>query len=88
MKKQLEILKALAHPVRLNVIYALKDSKTHCVCELQEMGDSSQSSLSQHLKVLRDAGLVKSEKIGGWVHYSLQNSDVLKILKDIEEMRL
>ncbi|MGL6064438.1 MAG: ArsR/SmtB family transcription factor [Fusobacteriaceae bacterium] len=88
MDKQLEILKALAHPVRLNVIYALKDSKTHCVCELQEMWDTSQSSLSQHLKILRDAGIVKSEKIGGWVHYSLSNNDILKILNELKEMKL
>ncbi|MGL5123708.1 MAG: ArsR/SmtB family transcription factor [Fusobacteriaceae bacterium] len=88
MEKKLAILKALAHPVRLNVIYALKDSKTHCVCELQKMWESSQSSLSQHLKILRDAGIVKTEKIGGWVHYSLTNNEILKILNDLEEIIL
>ena len=88
MEKKIDILKALSHPVRLNVIYALKDSKTHCVCELQAMGECSQSSLSQHLKILRDSGIVQCEKIGGWVHYSLKDSNILKILEEVKELKL
>ncbi|MEG0068315.1 ArsR/SmtB family transcription factor [Cetobacterium sp.] len=90
MKKQLQILKALSHPVRLNIIYALKDSDFKCVCHLQELVESqekvSQSSLSQHLKILRDAGIVETKKVGGWVHYSLENKNIIKILEILKEL--
>lgn len=87
MEKQLEILKALAHPIRLGIVHALADYKSRCVCEIQELQvDVSQSNLSQHLKILREAEIVVCEKIGGWVHYSLKNREVLKSLKSLEEL--
>lgn len=89
MKKQLLILKALSHPVRVDIIYALKDRESRCVCEIQRMQsvkDVSQSSLSQHLKILRDAGLVNTKKVGGWVHYSIKNPEIYNILEDLKKI--
>ncbi|MDX8336918.1 MULTISPECIES: ArsR/SmtB family transcription factor [Cetobacterium] len=87
MEKQLKILKALSHPLRVEIIYALKDQKSKCVCELEKLKEvTSQSSLSQHLKILRDANLVKTEKIGGWVHYSIKNPNIFEILEKIREI--
>lgn len=87
MEKQLEILKAVAHPIRLGIVYALADYESRCVCEIQEIQkDVSQSNLSQHLKILREAGIVTCEKVGGWVHYSLKNREIIGILKKLEEL--
>lgn len=89
MEKQLLILKALAHSVRLDIIYALKDIESRCVCEIQELQtlkEVSQSSLSQHLKILRDAQIVSAKKVGGWVHYSIQNLEIFEILEKLKKL--
>lgn len=53
-----------------------------CVCDLTDALKAGQSRLSFHLKVLKDAGLIKDRPEGRWVHYSL-NTDALKELEDI-----
>jgi ArsR family transcriptional regulator, arsenate/arsenite/antimonite-responsive transcriptional repressor len=64
------IAKALADPVRLTLIDVLrKHAGKVCVCELVPLFDLSQPTVSHHLKVLRDAGLVESEKQGLWAYY-------------------
>src|ERR1700754_5311520 len=64
------IAKALADPVRLQLIDVLrKHAGKVCVCELVPLFDLSQPTVSHHLKVLRDAGLVDSERRGTWVWY-------------------
>ncbi|MGL5950027.1 MAG: ArsR/SmtB family transcription factor, partial [Cetobacterium sp.] len=87
MEKQLEILKALAHPIRLGIVHTLAQCETKCVCEIQEIQkEVSQSNLSQHLKILREADIVTCEKVGGWVHYALKNRGIMNILKSLEEL--
>jgi ArsR family transcriptional regulator len=66
----LGLLQALADEKRMAVVEALRDGE-HCVCDLQEVVGTSQSLLSHHLRVLRDAGLVSDRREGRWVHYSL-----------------
>jgi ArsR family transcriptional regulator len=65
-----DIAKALGDPIRLQLIDVLR---THagkvCVCELVPLFDISQPTLSHHLKKLRDAGLVDSERQGLWAYY-------------------
>ncbi|NLI18395.1 MAG: helix-turn-helix transcriptional regulator [Actinomycetales bacterium] len=63
------LLKALADPVRLRLfsrIAAATDSV--CVCDIQNVG-VAQSTVSHHLRKLREAGLIESERRGSWVHY-------------------
>lgn len=67
------VLKLLGDKTRLTIIGLLKDGEC-CVCEFVEVLQMSQPSVSQHLRKLRDAGLVKERKKGQWVFYSL-NSD-------------
>ncbi len=55
------ILKALAHPVRLFMIEELS-KKSHCVCDLTEMVGLDVSTVSKHLSILKNAGLVNVEK--------------------------
>ncbi|WP_297596109.1 metalloregulator ArsR/SmtB family transcription factor [uncultured Cetobacterium sp.] len=87
MEKQLAILKALAHPLRLEIIYTLSKFESRCVCELEKLDEfTTQSSLSQHLKILRDIDLVVTRKLGGWVHYSLKDDSIIDILENIKKL--
>jgi ArsR family transcriptional regulator, arsenate/arsenite/antimonite-responsive transcriptional repressor len=64
------IAKALADPVRLQLVDVLrKHAGKVCVCELVPLFDLSQPTVSHHLKVLRDAGIVDSERQGLWSYY-------------------
>jgi ArsR family transcriptional regulator len=78
-----KICKALGHPLRYKIVKFLADGP-HCVCELNEDVEFSQSNLSQHLKILREAGLVKSEKVGLRIFYSLHNERVLDLVETVE----
>jgi ArsR family transcriptional regulator, arsenate/arsenite/antimonite-responsive transcriptional repressor len=62
--------KALADPIRLQLVDVLrKHAGKVCVCELVPLFDLSQPTVSHHLKVLRDAGIVDSERRGLWAYY-------------------
>ena len=64
------IAKALGDPVRVQLVDVLgKHAGKVCVCELVPLFEISQPTLSHHLKVLRDAGLVDSERRGLWAYY-------------------
>lgn len=65
-----EIAKALGDPVRLQLVDVLrKHAGKVCVCELVPLFDISQPTLSHHLKKLREAGIVDSERRGLWAYY-------------------
>jgi len=64
------IAKALADPVRVQLVDVLrKHAGKVCVCELVPLFDLSQPTVSHHLKVLREAGVVDSERQGLWAYY-------------------
>jgi ArsR family transcriptional regulator, arsenate/arsenite/antimonite-responsive transcriptional repressor len=65
------LLKALADPVRLRLmsLVASHDGGEACVCDLNDAFDLSQPTISHHLKVLHDAGLLDRDKRGVWVYY-------------------
>ena len=65
------LLKALADPVRLRLmsLVASHPGGEACVCDLNEAFDLSQPTISHHLKVLHDAGLLDRDKRGVWVYY-------------------
>jgi ArsR family transcriptional regulator len=64
------IAKALGDPVRLQLVDVLrKHAGRVCVCELVPLFDLQQPTVSHHLKVLRDAGIVGSERQGLWAYY-------------------
>jgi ArsR family transcriptional regulator, arsenate/arsenite/antimonite-responsive transcriptional repressor len=65
-----EVAKALCDPIRLQLVDVLrKHAGKVCVCELVPLFDISQPTLSHHLKKLRDAGIVDSERQGLWAYY-------------------
>src|SRR3954447_12299134 len=67
------LLKAIADPVRLRLlsIVASHANGEACVCDLNDAFDLSQPTISHHLKLLHEAGLLQREKRGVWVYYRL-----------------
>jgi ArsR family transcriptional regulator len=63
--------KALADPTRVAIINSLSAAEEVCVCNLTETFALSQPTISHHLKVLREAGLVESSRRGTWAYYRL-----------------
>ena len=67
------IAKALGDPIRLQLVDVLrKHAGKVCVCELVPLFDLSQPTVSHHLKVLRQAGIVESERRGLWAYYYVE----------------
>lgn len=66
-----QLLKAIADPTRLAVLDLLSCCGTHCHCDLEELLDLPASRLSFNIKVLREAGLVASQREGKRVRYRL-----------------
>lgn len=77
------VANALSDPIRLQIIYLLKQHEDICTCEFQELLDLSQSKVSYHLRILLDAGLVKREVIANWRHYRLIEKDILEKLEHL-----
>ena len=72
MKKFTEVMKALSDPNRVKIVKMLQH-RSMCVCELRELLQVSQPTVSKHLKILERAGLVNSRKDGLWVDYFLSD---------------
>ena len=73
MHEMIKVLKALSDPKRLTIVKMLHHREHMCVCEMQSVLGITQPSVSKHLKVLENAGVVEPERDGVWVNYSLQN---------------
>jgi ArsR family transcriptional regulator len=69
-ERMAKLAKAIADPVRLQLVDVLrKHAGKVCVCELVPLFDLSQPTISHHLKVLREAGVIESERQGLWAYY-------------------
>lgn len=86
------VLKLLGDNTRLSIVGLVQNHEC-CVCEFVELLDMSQSSVSQHLRKLRDAGLVKEQRKGYWIFYSFNQAhpsaemveDILRHVPDQNE---
>ena len=74
-------LKALADPARLQLLSIVLANESACICDLTQPVGLSQPTVSHHMKVLVDAGLLHREKRGKWVHFSVE-PDALRDLGD------
>lgn len=77
------VIKALAHPTRLFIVDELSKGE-RCVCELTDMVGIDISTISKHLSVLKNAGIVQDEKRGLQVYYTLRLGCVLNFFGCIE----
>ncbi len=72
----LSVLAALAEPTRLETMRLLSDGAEHCVCELMPALGATQSRMSRHMQVLKQAGLVIDRRDAQWVRYR-RNPDLV-----------
>ncbi len=83
----LAVLSALAEPTRLRAMTLLSDGGEHCVCDLMARLDATQSRMSRHMQVLKQAGLVVDRRDAQWVRYRL-NPDLAPELRAIVQAAL
>ncbi|HPR89375.1 MAG TPA: metalloregulator ArsR/SmtB family transcription factor [bacterium] len=75
MAEPVDVLKALSDHGRLRILKLLENKKL-CVCEITELIGLATSTISSHLNVLKNAGLIKDEKEGKWINYQMaENPD-------------
>jgi len=79
------IIKAMAHPSRLFIVDELSKGE-RCVCKLTEMVGADISTVSKHLAVLKEVGIVRDEKRGAQVYYHLRMPCVLNFFKCVESI--
>jgi ArsR family transcriptional regulator len=85
-------LKALGHPIRLSIVQLLADKRSQgiddetccgsnevCVCKITGLFDVSMATISHHLRLLREAGLVSSRRDGAWIYYSLEREALRRV---------
>ena len=79
------ILKALAHPSRIFIVDKLSEHP-YCVCELTEMIGADTSTVSKHLSILKNAGIILDRKEGTTVYYSLEAPCLLRFIGCVEQV--
>ena len=87
MKKTVSLLKALSDQNRLRVVAALLSGDELCACQIKELLKVTGATVSRHLALLIQTGIVDSRKDGRWVYYRLQkkNSDFLALILWLEK---
>ncbi len=85
-KAQAKVHKALAHPTRLFIVEKLSRQE-RCVCELTEMIGVEMPTVSRHLSVLKQAGILEDEKRGTQVFYRLLTPCVMNFFRCVADMR-
>jgi len=75
MKELIQVLKAVADKNRIRIIKMIEKKKM-CVCELSAVLKITQPSVSRHLSILNNAGILKDERNGQWIDYSLDDERI------------
>lgn len=83
LRARARIMKALAHPSRIFIVERLRE-RAHCVCELTAMIGADISTVSKHLGVLKNAGIVEDERRGAQIFYFLKCPCVVDFLSCAE----
>ena len=82
-----QVFRALSHPARVRVVRELSEGKEKCVCDLVEACGLGWSTVSRHLSVLRDAGVIADEKRGLQVFYRLTLTCVSRFIDCLDHPR-
>ncbi len=80
------LFKALSDPTRLRILQAISRMSELCECSIVPASGLSQPTISYHLKTLREAGLIRSERRGQWVYHTINQKAVLGAVRDLTEM--
>jgi len=84
-ERRSQILKAIAHPARMEIIVRLKEDGCN-VSEIQKNLGLPQSTISQHLRVLKSAGVLSSRREGTRVCYNVEMKEVIDIIRSLERL--
>jgi len=76
------VFKALSDPNRIRIVKMLSEREL-CMCEVREILDLSNSTVSKHLTILRDAGLVLDSKDGKWVNFQINNKSEQRFVRSL-----
>jgi ArsR family transcriptional regulator len=76
---EIQLLQALADPTRLAIVRQLAQDGEVCACDFTSCCDVRQPTVSHHLKVLREAGVVQSERRGSWIFYTLEPAAIERL---------
>lgn len=82
IQKQSDIIKSIGDPTRLKIIYLLHHGEL-CVCEIMDVLNKPQPTVSHHMNILKNSGLLKWRKQGVWTYYKLSNPKIADNLKDL-----
>jgi ArsR family transcriptional regulator, arsenate/arsenite/antimonite-responsive transcriptional repressor len=86
MAHEMDVLRALAHPVRWGILERLAAEPGICACDFTEFFDVSQPTISAHLKMLRGAGLVTAQRRGTTICYSLARDQLAQLADRLGRM--
>ena len=78
--------KALADTTRLRILKAISAMNELCECNIVPSFGLSQPTISYHLKILREAGLITSERRGQWVYHSVNNKALMGAMRNLTEI--
>ncbi len=84
--KTVIIFKALADPTRLKILECIKEGE-RCICEIIPYTGKSQPNVSQHLKILKHAGLIKERKDGTRIMIKVSQDKIFDIIKSVKKLK-
>ncbi|MEO1514604.1 MAG: metalloregulator ArsR/SmtB family transcription factor [Bacteroidota bacterium] len=84
LQESAEILRALAHPLRMQILEFIDQNKSINVNKIYNTLNLEQSITSQHLRILRVAGIVDTNREGKFIHYSINYGKIANVLKAID----
>jgi DNA-binding transcriptional ArsR family regulator len=82
---EVDVFKALADPTRLKILECAKNGEK-CICEIIPYTGKSQPNVSQHLKILRTAGLIKERKKGTYLFIKVPNKQIFNVIKLVKKL--
>ncbi len=83
---RVRVVKAMAHPTRMFIVDELSRAGERCVCELTEMVGADMSTVSKHLSILKNAGIIADDKRGNQVFYRLRVRCIVDFFRCVESV--
>ncbi|MCU0851053.1 MAG: metalloregulator ArsR/SmtB family transcription factor [Candidatus Thermoplasmatota archaeon] len=83
---EIEVFKALADPTRLKILECIKEGEK-CICEIIPYTKKSQPNVSQHLKILRTAGLIEERKEGTYLFVKVSTKQIYNVIESVKNLK-
>jgi len=87
LKRNAKVFKAIGNKTRLEILSAIANYNNNvCACDFEQLFDIKQPTISHHIKILVEAGLVNKRKEGTWNYYSVQPDTVQQLIGDLKTL--